>query len=151
MADTSAQHVAEEWIVSHYLADHFAGKSFSGRKLTLKWGGQFAFDAVSEDGKIVGLISTSAARTATGNAAIGKILKLKADALYLLNVRGVEQRFMIFTENSMIEHFEKEKQSGRFPPEIEFLLAVLPENINKLVLKARRVASDETSRQDATR
>lgn len=149
MADTSAQHIAEEWVVSHFLSEHFEGKLFSGRKLTLKWGGQFAFDAVSEDGKIVGLISTSAARTAGGKAAIAKFQKLKADALYLLNVNGAGQLLMIFTEESMLKHFEKEKKSGRFPPEIQFLLAPLPEEIRAQVLAARDVASAETSPKGA--
>jgi len=145
MADTSAQHSAEEWVVSHFLPRHFKGISFRGRKLTVKWGGQFAFDAVSDDGKIVGLISTSASRTASGKAAIAKYQKLKADALYLLNVIGAKQLFMIFTEESMLSHFEKERQSGRFPPEIALLHASLPEKIHVHVLGARRAASIETS------
>lgn len=145
MADTSAQHSAEKWVVTHFLPEHFEGTSFSGRKLTLKWGGQFAFDAVSQDGKIVGLVSTSAARTAGGKAAIAKFQKLKADALYLLNVNGAEQLLMIFTEDSMLKHFEKEQKSGRFPPEIAFLLAPLPEDIHACVLAARHIASAETS------
>ena len=107
MADTTAQHAAEQWVVSEFLARHFPGVKFVGRKLTLKWGGLFAFDAVSGDGKIVGLISTSAARTAGGKAAIAKFQKLKADALYLLHVVGAERLVMIFTEESMLRHFEK--------------------------------------------
>ncbi len=147
MANTSAQHSAEKWIVSHFLPAQFKGISFSVRKLTLKWGGQFAFDAVSEDGKIVGLISTSAAHTASGKAAIAKFHKLKADALYLLNVNGADQLLMVFTEDSMFNHFERQKKSGRFPPEINFLLASLPEDIDALVHAARLIASTETSPQ----
>jgi len=115
MANTSAQHIAEKWIVSNFLPVHFKGTSFSDRKLTLKWGGQFSFDAVSEDGKIVGLISTSAARTAGGKAAIAKFQKLKADALYLLNVNDAGQLLMIFTEDSMLKHFEKQKKIWTLP------------------------------------
>ena len=48
----------------------------------------FSFDAVNDDGKIVGLISTSGAHTASGKAAIAKYQELKADALYLLHVVG---------------------------------------------------------------
>lgn len=145
MADTSAQHVAEEWVVSRFLCKRFEGETFTGRKLPLKWGGQFAFDAVSEDGKIVGLISTSAARTAGGKAATAKFQKLKADALYLLHVVGAKRLVMIFTEESMLRHFEKERKSGRFPPEIEFVLALLPDDIHAQVLSARHSASVETS------
>lgn len=150
MANTSAQHSAEKWIVSHFLPAHFKGTSFSDRKLTLKWGGQFAFDAVSEDGKAVGLISTSAAHIASGKAAIAKLQKLKADALYLLIVNDAKQLLMVFTEESMFNHFEKQKKSGRFPPEITFLLASLPEDIYALVLAARHIASSETSPQNGS-
>lgn len=145
MADTSAQHVAEEWVVSQFLPMQFDGEAFAGRKLPLKWGGQFAFDAVSKDGKIVGLISTSAARTAGGKAATAKFQKLKADAFYLLHVIGAKRLALIFTEESMFLHFEKERKSGRFPPEIEFVFAPLPELIHAKVLAARHAASVVTS------
>lgn len=147
MADTSAQHSAEKWVVTRFLPERFKGTSFLGRKLTLEWGGQFAFDAVSEDGKIVALISTSAARTAGGKPAVAKFQKLKADALYLLNVIGAEELIMIFTEDSMLRHFEKEQKSCRFPPEIKFMLATLPEDIHSRVLASRKIASAETSPQ----
>lgn len=145
MANTSAQHIAERWVVSEFLPSHLSGEKFVGRKLSLQWGGVFAFDAVSEDGKIVGLVSTSAARTAGGKAAIAKFQKLKADALYLLHVVGAERLVMIFTEESMLKHFEKEKKSGRFPPKIELVHAPLPEHIHAQVLVARHIASAETS------
>lgn len=151
MADTSAQQIAEQWVVAEFLRNHFSGVKFVGRKLLLKWGGLFAFDAVSEDGKIVGLVSTSATRTAGGKAAIAKFQKLKADALYLLHAVGTERLIMIFTEESMLRHFEKEKKSGRFPPEVEFIHAPLPEYIHARVLAARHVASAETSPRGATR
>lgn len=147
MANTSAQHIAEQWVVSQFLCNHFSGVKFVGRKLSLRWGGRFAFDAVSEDEKLVGLVSTSAAHTAGRKAATAKFQKLKADALYLLHVVGAERLFMIFTEESMLRHFEKEKKSGRFPPEIELIHAPLPEQINAQVLSARKLASAETAPQ----
>lgn len=145
MADTSAHRIAEEWVTSHFLKEKFRGTDFSGRKLTLKWGGQFAFDAVSKDGKIVALVSASPARTANGNVAAGPVRKLKADALYLLHVVGAERLLLIFTEDSLLKTFEKERDSGRFPPEIELLAAPLPKEIQSQVLAARRLASLETS------
>jgi hypothetical protein len=145
MANTSAQLAAERWIVTHYLPKHFEGLVFNGRKLKVKWGGKFAFDAVSSDGAIVGLISTSAARTASGKAATAKYQKLKADALYLLNVVGAKRLFMVFTEKSMQAYFEKEMKAGRFPSEIERLHTVLPKEIHEEVIEARRIASAETT------
>jgi hypothetical protein len=77
MADTSVQHKAEAWIIEHGLPKLFPGISFVGKKLSLTWGGAFAFDAVSNDGTMVIAISTSAARTATGKLATAKFQKLK--------------------------------------------------------------------------
>jgi hypothetical protein len=145
MANTTAQLAAERWVVMQCLPEHFKGVSFSGRALQVKWDGKFAFDAASNDGKIIGLISTSAAHTSSGKSAIAKFQKLKADALYLLNVAGAERLFMVFTGKSMLAHFEKEKTSGRFPPEIEFLHVTLPEEIQAQVIEAMRVASAETT------
>lgn len=145
MANTTAQLAAERWIVTNSLPEHFIGACFSGQQLQVKWGGKFAFDAVSHDGKIVGLISTSAAHTASGKSATAKFQKLKADALYLLNVVGAERLFMVFTEKSMLVHFKKERTSGRFPPEIEFIHVALPEMLDAKVVEARRVASAETT------
>ena len=99
---------------------------------------------MSEGGETVGLISTSDARTAGGKVATAKIQKLKADALYLLNLNGAGHILLIFTEDSMLKHFEKEKKSGRFRPQISFLLAPLPKDIHSWVLAARHIASAET-------
>lgn len=145
MANTSAQLAAEKWIASHELPARFDGLAFEAKKLKLKWGGDFAFDAVSSDGEIVALISTSSARTASGKSATAKFQKLKADALYLLNAVGATQLLMIFTEETMQVHFEKERKAGRFPPEIEFLHVNLPDEIRTRVLEARRIASAETT------
>ncbi|MCI0428731.1 MAG: hypothetical protein L0Z46_12000 [Nitrospiraceae bacterium] len=134
MADTTTQLEAERWVVSEFLPRHFGGLCFSSRKLPPAWGGKFVFDAVSSDGRIVGLISTSSARTAGNNLATAKIQKLKCDTLYLLHTDGVHQRMLIFTDPSMLEHFEKEKRSGRFPSEIELLHAPLPDELHERIL-----------------
>jgi hypothetical protein len=84
MADTTVQGKIELWIVENELGQFFGGRTFSKRKVPLKWGGAFEFDAVSADGRVVVCVSTSCCRTASGRNAIGKFHKLKADALYLL-------------------------------------------------------------------
>lgn len=145
MADSRVQLEAERWIVSECLPKHFDGLFFEARKLTLKWGGQFEFDAVSSDGKIACLISTSDASTAGGNLATAKIQKLKCDTLYLLYAEGVNRRVLVFAEESMRAQFEKERKSGRFPPEIELVHTSLPAELYARLLAARKVASAETS------
>lgn len=145
MADTSAQRDAEAWVIQHGLPSAFPGVTFHGMKLQLKWGGRFSFDAVSADGAIVALISTSAERTASGNLATAKFQKLKADALYLLNLQSPARMVMVFTEKSMHMHFCKEKEIGRFPPEIELHHVSLPYELHQRVLEVRALASKETS------
>ena len=116
MADTSVQREVEAWIVRNELPRLYA-QPFAKRELTLAWGGVFEFDAVSENGRTAVCISTSPSRTASGNLAVGKIQKIKADTLYLLNAKSLEARVLMFTEKSMLEHFNKERRAGRFPSE----------------------------------
>ena len=146
MADSRVQRqIVESWAIDKWLPNQFNRTKFCEKSLPLIWGGQFKFDAVSADNKTIGLISTSAAFTASRKKGYAKFHKIKADALYLLNVVGAKKLFMVFTEDSMFSHFEKEKKSKRFPPEIEFLYVKLPPEIQRMVEKARSVASAETS------
>ena len=145
MADTSVQHEAESWVINYGLPTLFPGVTFAGKKLKLTWGGQFAFDAVSQDQSIVAAISTSSARTATGKLATAKFQKLKTDALYLLHLETPARRLMVFTEPSMHEYFKAATAAGRFPPNLELLLIALPPELHAKVLVSREVASKETS------
>ena len=145
MADTSIQHIAEAWVTRVGLPKHFPGLMFSGAKRKLIWGGAFAFDAVSGDGRVVVCISTSSARTASGNLATAKIQKLKTDALYLLHIEGKTKKVMAFTERSMFENFQRAVTAGRFSPDIELLHIALPKKLNAKVLASREVASREVS------
>jgi hypothetical protein len=146
MADTSIQRKAEEWIVENELPRLF-GQRFSKRRLMLQWGGLFEVDAVSEDGKTAVCVSTSCYRTAGGNQATAKFQKIRADALYLLHVEGVEQRVLAFTDQGMVQQFEKARSAGRFPPAdvIELRLVSLPECLETQLRAATCAASAEVS------
>lgn len=63
------------------------GTKFSRERLQLRSGGVFDFDAVSEDRSVVATISTSGSRTAGGKNAVGKLLKLRSDMLFLTMVK----------------------------------------------------------------
>ena len=145
MADTSINLEAERWVVETGLLSHLPGKKFASKKIDLMWGGRFFFDAVSEDGEIVAVVSTSAARTATGKSAIAKYQKIKTDALYLLHIKNEARRVLIFTESCMKEYFAKQASVGRFPPNIELLHIPLPEGLQAKVEETRCRASRETS------
>jgi len=145
MVDTAAQQKAEKWVVANFLPRRFDRKSFSKRKMKLTWGGEFDVDAVSTDGRIVVLISTSTFLTTGGKSGAGKCYKIMKDTLYLLHVKNVSRRVLAFSDKSMLEHFEQEKRNGRFPPEIELLHVPLPADIQRRVVAARRAASAEVS------
>jgi hypothetical protein len=68
---------------------HF-GMNFYRERLKIRSGGVFDFDAVSGDKSIVATISTSGAKTSGGKYAVGKILKIRSDMLFLMMERQSE-------------------------------------------------------------
>ncbi len=121
------------------------GCDFFRNRLSLTSGGVFDFDAVSQDRKIAAAISTSGGRTASGRHAVGKLLKLRSDMLFLLLAREPERRLIVLTEPDMYEVCLKEKEGGRVPQQIEFILADLPDVLRKKLAYAREKASKEVS------
>jgi len=149
MADTRAQNRIEEWIVDVELP-RLVGQEFSKKKVPLSWGGSFEVDATSTDGRIVACVSTSQHRTAGGRAGIGKIQKIRSDALFLLHIAGAKRRLLIFTDPDMYRHFSQEQQHGRFPPsgDVELLIVQLPDDLSATLDAARLTASQEVSPRD---
>ena len=144
MANTKAQVKAEQWIVTEYLPMQF-NQQFEGKLIDLTWRGKFKFDAVSDDGKIIASISTSAAKTAKGKQGSGKFHKIHSDTLYLLHASSATKRLLIFTEKDMQEHFIREKGSGRFPPGVDLIYVELPDSLKNQVKIARLLASQEVT------
>jgi hypothetical protein len=99
---------------------------------------------VSEDHTIVTTISTSASKTSGGKTAVGKILKLRSDMLFLTMVEA-QRRVIILTEQDMCDQCEKESAGGRVPPEIEVVCAAIPEELRTRLVAARLKASGEGS------
>ena len=83
MANTTVLLKVENWIRRTALKKKF-GQSISTKLLPLRGDGKFEFDAVSEDGSIVALISTSGSMTQSEKPGVGKIHKIRSDALWLL-------------------------------------------------------------------
>lgn len=145
MANTSAQRLVEEWIRTKYLREQFE-QTFQERELPLIWGGLFNFDAVSDDGTIAANISTSKAITRRKRVGQGKFHKILADTFYLLNVRDVKRKMLIFTERDMYDEFVRRRDNGRFPPEIEFILIDnIPLELRNGLEASRNVASLEVA------
>ncbi len=142
MADTRVQLEVEDWVRQQWMPQHF-GMNFYRERLKIRSGGVFDFDAVSGDKSIVATISTSGAKTSGGKHAVGKILKIRSDMLFLTMVEA-KQRVVVLTENDMYEQCLKETEGGRVPPEIEFVYAPLPEDRNVRLVAARQKASVES-------
>ena len=143
MADTRVQHTVEEWFCEKWMPQEF-GHTFKRLKVTLTTGGEYNFDAVSENNEIVATISTSGSRTSGGKHAAGKLFKIRSDILFLMLVKA-SRRIVVLTEEDMYELCMKELLDGRVPHEIEFLHAKLPEELAKNLDAARKKASAEVS------
>jgi len=122
---------------------HF-GQSFYRERMPLNSGGVFDFDAVSADKTIVASISTSGSRTASGKHAVGKVMKLRSDMLFLL-MSDAPRKVIVLCEPDMFALCQREQDGGRAPKEIEFVHAPLPEELATKLLAARKLGSDEVS------
>lgn len=111
LADTRIQLEVEDWVRRNCMPTHF-GKRFSRERLPLRSGGVFDFDAVSDDHSIVATISTSGAKTRGGKHAVGKILKLRSDMLFLAMAEA-SRRVIVLTERDMFEQCGREAAGGR--------------------------------------
>ena len=143
MADTKAQKEAENWIRDKFLPKKY-GQSFREKNLDLQSRTQFKFDAVSDDGEIVAMISASAGFTSSGKVDTDELMKVRSDALRFLMLEARPQkRLMIFTDQSMIDIVKDEKKKGRFPKELEILKVKLPADLAARVAESQRTASEE--------
>jgi hypothetical protein len=145
MGDTKAQVEAEKWIREIELPRMFQ-EPFRQRSLGLRSKGQFKFDAVSDDGKTVAVISTSGGSTSSGKLATAKLMKIRTDVYwFLLLQQQPERRLLVFTDQSMIDLINDEKKKGRFPPEFELVRVTLPPDLAAKVAASQKVASEEVS------
>jgi len=76
-------------------------------------GGEFECDAVSEDSKIVCFISTSSSKTVGDKLGAGKLHKIRSDALWAVSLNEKPETILFgFTDKSMVELIEQEKENG---------------------------------------
>lgn len=143
MADTRIQLEVEDWVRRNWMPTQY-GMRFSRERLRLRTGGIFDFDAVSEDHSIVAAVSTSGAKTSGGNHAVGKLLKLRSDMLFLTMV-DAKRRVIVLTEQDMCDLLRREFEAGRMPKEIEFVCAEIPAELRARLVEGRQKASGEFS------
>jgi len=143
MADTTAQLLVEAWIRDKHLASRF-GQEFTKKKLALAWGATFEFDAVSTDGSIVAVISTSKYKTGGGKHGTGKCHKVLVDLGYLFNT-ACTTRIAIFSEECMCKWFKLQQSKGRVAPNVEILCVGIPNDLRAELESAREKATREVS------
>jgi hypothetical protein len=145
MADTRVQLEVEDWVREYWMLEQF-GQSFYRNRVKLSSGGFFDFDAVSEDKLVAACISTSGSKTSTGKAAVGKLLKVRSDMLFLHLAAGLTRKLIVLTESDMHQVCLREKSGGRAPLDIEFHHAPIPVELHSRLLLARAAASREVTR-----
>lgn len=144
MADTRVQLEVEDWVRDNWMRNRY-GKEFHRSRLRLSAGGVFDFDAVSYDKTIVASISTSGGKTRTGKLAVGKLMKLRSDMLFLQMLESPCSKLIVLTDSSMLTVCKKEGDSGRTPPGIDFVLAEIPDELERRLVQARIAASKEVT------
>ena len=127
MADsTTATKDVENWIRNEFLSKKYH-QPFVKRKLGVQSGAEIEFDAVSEDGTIICIISTSPVKTADGQFDTGALAKVREKALWTISLNEKPETIVFAcTDKSMLELIKKEKENGRFPKHIKTLLVKLP-------------------------
>jgi hypothetical protein len=123
---TIATKDVENWIRSEFLSKKYH-QPFVKRKLGVQSGAEIEFDAVSEDGTIICIISTSPVKTADGQFDTGALAKVREKALWTISLNEKPETIVFAcTDKSMLELIKKEKDNGRFPKQIKTLLVKLP-------------------------
>jgi hypothetical protein len=63
--------------------------------------------------------------------------------LFMLMTPNVDRRVIVLTEKDMFERCRAEKDAGRAPREVEFMLAEIPEVLRTRLVESRQRAAKE--------
>jgi len=137
MVNSNAHVEVEKWIREVELPKLFNQK-FKQKSLMLKSGGEYKYNAVSDDDNIIAMISTRTGETPNGKVEEANLQKIRSEVYWVLMI---EQRFekmlLVLTEPSMINLIKQEKKKDRFPKEIEILRVKLPREL------AQKIAEEQ--------
>jgi hypothetical protein len=64
--------------------------------------------------------------------------------MLFLTLVEAKRKLVILTERDMCDQCEKEAAGGRIPPEIEFICAIIPDELRLRLVAARVKASGES-------
>ncbi len=104
----------------------FPGETFSPRRLMVGRGSDLQwvyheFDAVSDDGRIVGLIDDKPWLTRSGQVASARVAELY-QKLYLLGLTSAQYRLLVFTDRDSFLGFGRESD-GKLGPGTKLIYA----------------------------
>lgn len=140
MADTTFLKREVPEYVRSQLAVEF-GISFQPRALRLVTGGEHAFSAVSDDGRVVASIKTLSGRTSSGKNPSGKINNAVAELHYLSQVTAA--RKLLVLTNAEFHTILSRKMEGRMPSGVALKLIPLPPAMARRVREVQGRASKE--------
>ena len=142
MANTTKIKNVIEPYIQNWLSTHFPGYVFKERLVPLITGSSYKFDAVAEDGSIVGAILCNRPRTRTGRENTGAVRKALGDINYLKLLPIDVKKLMVFTDVGCCELIRR--RAARLGTEsIEMMVCTLPPNLAKLLRRVLDEASNE--------
>ena len=142
MADTTKIKTVIEPNICNWLSARFPGHVFKEKPVPLTTGSSYRFDAVAEDGSIVGAILCNRPKTRTGRENTGAVLKARDDVNYLKLLPATVKKLMIFTDAGCCELVRR--RAARLGTEsIDMMVCTLPHNLAKLLRDILDEASNE--------
>lgn len=142
MANTTKIKTVIEPYIQNWLSTKFPGHIFKEKLVTLSTGSSYRFDAVAEDGFIVGAILCNRPKTRTGRENTGAVHKARNDVDSLKLLPAVVKKLMVFTDAGFCELVSR--RAARFGTEsIDMIVCILPPNLAKLLRDILDEASNE--------
>lgn len=143
MADTSGiKTFIEPYIREEWFPARFPGRTFGEQAVPLPSGGTYLFDAVSDDGSIVGLILCNRPKTRTGRENTSFVRKAEHDVQFLKLLPANTHRLLIFTDAESRELIRRRTQRlGNTG--IQVLVCKLPPKYEDVLNQILNAASHE--------
>lgn len=142
MADTTKIKTDIEPYVRNWLSTQFPGHVFKEKLVALSTGSSYRFDAVAEDGSIVGAILCNRSKTRTGRENTGAVRKARDDVNYLKLLPAAVKKLMIFTDAGCCELIRR-RAARQGIESIDMMVCALPYDLAKLLRETLDAASNE--------
>jgi len=148
VADTTKIKTVIEPYIREWLSTRVPGHMFGEQLVQLSSGYSYNFDAVAEDGSIVGAILCNRPLTRTGRENTGAVRKALGDLNYLRLLPDEVKKLMVFTDGGFCELVRRRAtRLGTQPTEmmvckLPISLRVLLEQILDQASKEQRAANE---------